>query len=122
MVKAEKAPAVISGRFASPEAAAHIVVQKFCMSSPLYRQEQEWARQGVKLSQQTMSNWILRCAGDWLKSVYDELRQRLVRRSVLYADEPTLQVLHESGKKARTKSYMWLYRTGGDAEHPIVLY
>ena len=60
--KAEKAPSVISGSFASPEAVAHIMVQKFCMGSPLYRQEQEWARQGVKLSRQTMSSWILRCA------------------------------------------------------------
>lgn len=33
-----------------------------------------------------------------------------------------LQVLREAGKKAQTKSYMWLYRTSGDAEHPIVLY
>lgn len=122
VVKAEKTPAVISGSFASPEAVAHIMVQKFCMGSPLYRQEQEWARQGVKLSRQTMSNWILRCAEDWLKPVYDALHRQLVRRSVLHADETTLQVLHEPGKKAQTKSYMWLYRTGGDAKHPIVLY
>jgi len=31
-------------------------------------------------------------------------------------------VFHEPGKKAQTKSYIWLYRTGRDAEHPIVLY
>ena len=122
VVKVEKTPAVIPGSFASPEAAAHIMVQKFCMGSPLYRQEQEWARQGVKLSRQTMSNWILRCAEDWLRPVYDELRRQLAGQSVLHADETTLQVLHEPGKKAQTKSYMWLYRTGGDAEHPIVLY
>ena len=122
VVKAEKAPAVISGSFASPEAVAHIMVQKYCMGSPLYRQEQEWARQGVKLSRQTMSNWILRAMEDWLRPVYDELHKRLVLRSVLHADETTLQVLHEPGKKAQTKSYMWLYRTGGDAEHSIVLY
>ena len=37
-------------------------------------------------------------------------------------DETTLQVLHEPGKKAQTKSYMWLYRTGRDGGPPIVLY
>lgn len=31
-------------------------------------------------------------------------------------------MLKEPGKSAQSKSYMWLYRTGGDAEHPIVLY
>ena len=33
-----------------------------------------------------------------------------------------MQVLREPGKAAQSKSYMWLYRTGSDAEHPIVLY
>lgn len=122
VVKTEKEPPVISGSYASPEAIAHIMVQKFVTGSPLYRQEQEWDRQGVKLSRQTMSNWILRAAEDWLRPVYEELHKRLVQHEVLHADETTLQVLREPGRSAQSKSYMWLYRTGGDAEHPIVLY
>lgn len=74
------------------------------------------------LSRQTMSSWILKASEDWLKPVYDELHQQLVQRSVLHADESTLQVLREPGKSAQSKSYMWLYRTSGDTEHPIVLY
>ena len=107
VVKAEKTPAFLSGSYASPEAVAHIMTQKFCMGSPLYRQEQEWAGQGIRLSRQTMSNWILRSTEDWLRPVYDELHRRLVRQPVLRADETTLQALHEPGKKAQTKSYMW---------------
>lgn len=33
-----------------------------------------------------------------------------------------LQVLKEPGKKPQPNSYMWLYRTSGDTESPIVLY
>ncbi|WP_418055072.1 IS66 family transposase [Pseudoflavonifractor phocaeensis] len=33
-----------------------------------------------------------------------------------------MQVLHEKGKSSTSRSYMWLYRTSGNAEHPIVLY
>ena len=51
-----------------------------------------------------------------------ELHRRLLQRQVLHADETTLQVLKLEGRTARSKCYMWLYRTGGDAEHPIVLY
>jgi len=40
-VKADMPEPVIKGSFASPEAIAHIAVQKFTMGSPLYRQEQE---------------------------------------------------------------------------------
>ena len=120
--KAERLPALIPDSYASPEAVAHIMVQKFVMHVPLYRQEKEWNRAGVQLSRQTMSNWVLRVAEDWLKPVYEELHRRLLQRQVLHADETTLQVLKLEGRTARSKCYMWLYRTGGDAEHPIVLY
>ena len=119
VLKTEKEPPLIAGSYASPEAVAHIMVQKFMMYSPLYRQEQEWNRAGVMISRQTMSNWILRVVEDWLRPVYEQLHQKLLRREVLHADETTLQVLQQ---KNRSKCYMWLYRTGGDAEHPIVLY
>jgi len=122
VVKAPREPVVIPGSFASPEAIAYLMTQKFVMFSPLYRLEQEMTRKGVSLSRQTMSNWLLRSAEDWMKPVYDALHRELVKKDVLHADETTLQVLREPGKAAQAKSYMWLYRTGGDAVHPIVLY
>ena len=115
IMKAPKEPSVISSSFASAEAIAHIITQKFVMASPLYRQ-------GLKLSRQTMSNWVLRAAEDHLLPVYEELHRQLMKREVLHADETTLQVLHEPGKKAQTKSYMWLYRMGRDGGPPIVRY
>ena len=120
--KAEAPKPVIPGSFASPEAVAHIMSQKFVMSVPLYRQEQEYLRSDLLLSRQTMSNWLLRCAEDWLEPVYERMKALLLERKVLHADETTLQVLREPGKTAQSKSYMWLYRTGGDADWPIVLY
>ena len=69
-----------------------------------------------------MSNWVLRCSTDWLKPVYARLHEELLKHTSLHADETTLQVLHEDGKKAQSKSYMWLYRTSGDTQRPIVLY
>lgn len=120
--KTERLPSVIPGSFASPEAIAHIMVQKFVMASPLYRQEQEWNRSGIQLSRQTMSNWILRASDDWLRPIYEEMHRRLVCEKVLHADETTLQVLKEPGKSARSKSYMWLYRTGAHTARPMVLY
>ena len=115
-------PTVIPGSFASPSAIAHLVVQKYVMHSPLYRLEQEFARQGLKLSRQTMSNWLLKATEDWLQPIYDVLHRKLCQEKVLHGDETTLQVLHEKGKSAASKSYMWLYRTSGTAETPIVLY
>ena len=121
VVKAPVPMAVIKGGFATPEAIAHIATQKFVMGVPLYRQEQEWKRQGILLSRQTMSNWLLRACEEWLEPVYDALRKMLLEHEVLHADETVLQVLREPGKAAQSKSYMWLYRTGSDAKMPIVL-
>ena len=122
IVKTPKDPTVLPGSFASPEAIAHIMVQKYVMYSPLYRMEQEFGRQGLKLSRQTMSNWILDATELWLKPIYNVLHEQLRKEVVLHADETTLQVLKEPGRAANSKSYMWLYRTSGCAKQNIVLY
>ena len=120
--KTEHIPAVIPGSFASPEAIAYIMAQKYGMGSPLYRLEQELNRAGIPLSRQTMSNWLIIVSDKWLMPIYKEMHRLLVREKVLHADETTLQVLREEGKSAQPKSYMWLYRTGIHASQQIVLY
>ena len=120
--KAPREPSVLPGSFASAEAIAYTMTQKFVMYSPLYRQEQEWNRQGLKLTRQVLSHWMLRASDMWLRPVYDVLRRQLLKEQVLHGDETTLQVLREPGRFAKCKSYMWLYRTSGCCEHPIVLY
>ena len=121
IVKSPLPQPVIKGGFAAPETVAHLMTQKFVMGVPLYRQEQEWKRHGIMLNRQTTSNWLIRCSQDWLQPVYDALKQKLKAHEVLHSDETILQVLREPGKSAQSKSYMWVYRTSGDAEHPIVL-
>ena len=121
-IRSARAPEpAIKGSYASPESVAFAAYQKFVMGVPLYRQEQDWERQGVLLSRQTMANWLIRCADDWLKPLVDELRRRILRREVLHADETTLQVLKEPGKRPESKSYLWCYRTSGDTDEPIVV-
>ena len=122
IVKAAKEPALLPGSFASAEAVAYLAAQKFVMHSPLYRLEQEFNRQGLKLSRQTMANWLLKASEKWLRPVYDVLHEQLCREPVLHADETTLQVLKEPGRSSTSKSYMWLYRTSGCAKQAIVLY
>jgi len=122
IVKTAKESALLPGSFASAEAVAYLAAQKFVMYSPLYRLEQEFNRQGLKLSRQTMANWLLNISEKWLQPVYDTLREQLCRESVLHADETTLQVLKEPGRSSTSKSYMWLYRTSGCAKQTIVLY
>ncbi len=122
IVKAPMPEPVIKGSLASPSAVAHIMVEKYVKAVPLYRQEQSLLRDGISLSRQTMANWIIKCSDDWLEPVYKLLKEQLLSEEVLHADETVVQVLREPGKKANTNSTEWLYRSGGCAEHPIVLY
>jgi transposase len=108
------------GSLASASAVAFIMCQKYVEGLPLYRQEQAFARLGVALSRQTLANWML-AGAEWLIPLYDKLHELLLQRDILHADETTLQVLHEPGREATCKSYMWLYRTGREGP-PIVLY
>ena len=124
-VPIKKAPvpaSVIKGSAASASAIAHIMIQKYMQGVPLYRQELSFMKADLKLSRQTMANWLLRAGKDWLLPLYQEIRQRLLKEEILHADETEVQVLREPGKASRSKSYMWLYRTGRDSAAPAVLF
>ena len=69
-----------------------------------------------------MSNWLLKACGLWLEPIWKQMRQELLKEDILHADETTLQVLQEPERKAQSKSYMWLYRTGKEARRQLVLY
>ena len=101
IVKAPVDKPVIKGSFASPEAVAHIMTQKFANGMPLYRQEQDLQRSGILLSRQTMSNWLIACSESWLEPVYNAMREILREHSVLHVDESVLQVLQEPGRQPR---------------------
>lgn len=106
----------------SPSLLAHVLNSKYVLALPLYRQEQEFQRLGIPISRQTMANWVVAVHQRWLAEFFQLLRRELLANSVLHADETTLMVLREPGRKARQKSYVWVYRTSGDAQRPVVLY
>ena len=122
IIKAEAPKPLITGSLASPSAVAHIAIQKYCNGMPLYRQERELSYDGVVLSRQTMANWLIYCAQNYLLAFYLLLIKYLLQEPVIHSDETTVQVLHEPGRAAQNKSYEWLYRTSGCSEHPVVIY
>lgn len=112
---------VLSKSLVSPSLMAFIMNRKYAEANPLYRQEQQFKNFGIELSRQTLANWMIRGSADWLSHLYERMRQHLVKHEVLHADETTLQVLHEDGRAATSKSYMWLFATGR-SDVPIYLY
>jgi transposase len=122
IIKADSPVPLISGSIASPSLVAHITMQKYSNGMPLYRVEKGFQYDGVEISRQTMSNWVIKCVDLYLVSIYSLMIKHLLKETVLHADETTVQVLHEPGRSAQSKSYEWLYRTSGCSKHKIVIY
>lgn len=112
IVTAPMPKSVYPGSLASSSILAHVMNQKYVESQPLYRQEQQFARMGLTLSRQTLANWMIYGADQWLTPLFERMKKHLLKQDVLHADETTLQVLREPGKSAESQSYLWLYRTG----------
>ena len=113
---------VLMHSIASPSCAAWTMYQKYVLSVPFYRQERDFQRMGAALKRDTMAYWVIRCAEDWLKPLYDRMHRRLLQCSIIMSDETTWQVNHEPGKKASSKSYIWIHRSGSCEGPPIILY
>jgi transposase len=76
---------VLSKSIASPSSVAHVICQKYLLSLPLYRQEQEWKGIGLMLSRATLSNWVIRPTEDWLMPVVERMHMHLLQLPVIHA-------------------------------------
>lgn len=122
MVKAEHPKALLHGSLASPSLAAAIINGKYVNAVPLYRLEQEFQRYGLQITRQNMANWCIRLAEEYLSVLYDHLHKELYSYHVIQADETPVLVNHD-GRKAGSKSWMWVYRSGHLCQdRQIVLY
>lgn len=122
IAKAKGLEPLMKHSLASPSSVAWVMYQKYANGLPLYRQEKDWKESGIELSRATMANWIIHCALQYMKPLYDYCREELLKRTFAMADETRVQVLNEPNRKAQTDSFMWLFRSGEDGLPPIILY
>ena len=111
IVKADHPKEMLNGSIATPSLVAAVIHGKYTNAVPLYRQEQEFARNDVNISRQTMANWVIKTAERYLSLVYDRIKEELIKNPVLHADETPVMVTKD-GRKGMHKNYMWVYRSG----------
>jgi transposase len=113
---------VLLHSFASPSIVAWVMYQKYALSVPFYRQEKDFKRMGAELKRDMMANWIIRSSEYWLKPLYDRMHEQLLKCGIIMSDETSWQVNKEKGKKASSKSFIWIHRSGSCEGPPIILY
>ena len=122
MVKADHPNVLLHGSLVSPSLAAAVINGKYVNAVPLYRLEQEFQRYGLQITRQNMANWCIRLGEEYLSVLYDYLHKELYSYHVIQADETPVLVNHD-GRKAGSKSWMWVYRSGHLYQNrQIVLY
>lgn len=95
----------------TPSLLASILNVKYVNSSALHRIEQEFERNGVNISRQTMSNWIINCSKRYFSPFVERMRYHLLQLPVTQSDETPTQVISESDHP-NSKCYMWVHRSG----------
>lgn len=122
IVKADRPASLFRNSIATPSIVSAILNGKYVNALPLYRIEQEFNRNDIKLHRQVMASWTIKVAENYLSLLYDYLHREIYNYHVLQADETPVEVTKD-GRPAGSKSYMWVYRTGKMyTENPIVLY
>ena len=111
IVKAEHPKEMLSGSIATPSLVSAVINGKYTNAIPLYRQEQEFSRNDVNISRQTMANWVITTAERYISLVYDRMKEELIKSPVIHADETPVMVTKD-GREGMHKNYMWVYRSG----------
>jgi transposase len=104
---------------ATPELVAHVIISKYCDHLPLYRQEAMWKRMEVDMPRSSLCGWILKNA-ELCEPLVKLLQKNITSGDYAQVDETTVQELNEIGRDNQTKSYMWVYRGGGNK--PSIIY
>jgi transposase len=103
---------------------AQVLVSKYCDHTPLYRQAQIFARQGVDLDRSTLANWVGGACW-WLEALHERLAANVFASTKLFADDTPLPVLDPG--RGRTKTgRLWAYvrddRPWGGPDPPALVY
>lgn len=99
---------------------AQVLIAKFADHLPLYRQEAIFARAGLGIARSTLAQWVGSC-GVQLQPLVDALKDDMLRRSVLHADETPVQMLKPGNGKTH-RAYLWAYAPGAFEDLKAVVY
>ncbi len=130
-VSADHPKSLFRNSIASESLVAAIDNAKYVNALPLNRISQEFERNGVFISKQTMANWAIAAAERFLAPIWYRLKEIQLTYPVNQCDETPCQVIHDNDpddtddvkRAAGHKNYMWVHLCGEFfKDRPIILY
>lgn len=114
IIRPETNPTVLGGSQLDSSIVSSFINDKFVLSLPLYRIEQEYFRKDIPISRQTMSNNIFACYKAF-KPILELIKKEIVSYDISRSDETELKVLEYQKDKVTTSkynAYIWVFSTG----------
>ncbi len=106
-VMADLPPRPLENCAASATLLAWLLVQKYGNHLPLYRQEQIFGRDGLRISRQTLCDWVL-AAAEALRPIVEFLLMRIRAGPVMQLDDTP--VMCQGGRGAPNfQAYLWTF-------------
>jgi transposase len=122
VVQAPAPERVLDRGLPGPGLLAHVITAKYCDHTPLHRQSQIFAREGVDLDRSILARWVGEAAA-LLEPVAEVLRRYVLDTEKLHGDDTPLPVLAPGTGKTKTGRF-WTYvrdnRPAGDNRAPAV--
>ncbi len=123
--KAPRPKDLFRNSIATAPLVASVIHGKFANALPLDRQSRIFLSNGIRLSTNTLANWVIKSAEMYLSLMYGRLHELLYEGRVIHADETPVKVMRIEGQKlvGGKQTYMWVYRSrpaGGS--HPVILF
>ena len=125
IVKAERPVDLFRNSIATPSLVASIINGTYVNALPIDRLSRSYKCNGINLATNTIANWVIKSADNYLSLVYDCLHELIYDSRVIHADETPVKVMRIDNQKIRDgkKTQMWIYRNRVmRSTHPIILY
>ncbi len=120
VVEGKRPKQIHNGGKAAEGLIAHIGTAKYADHMPLYRQEQQYAREGMTIARASLGRWLDYGAAA-AKPLVARMRELAMQSAVLQADESPVKFIDLNRKLKKIKTgYVWVAH--GDSEHPYTIY
>ena len=94
----------VPGTHASPDFLSYLVFDRFFLDTPVYREKYRLLQEKMRLSRQTISNWLFK-GSSFIKFIIDELKAKCLEKdSIVNCDETWCRVKVNGEYK---KKYIW---------------
>lgn len=112
-------PQVLPKSHVSAGFAAYVITSKYADGIPLYRQCHMLNRSGLEVQRHTLCQQVVKI-GERMQPLINCFIDHVLGYPIVQMDETPLQVLNEPGRRAQSKSYMWVMHGGPPGQHSVV--